>query len=427
MMSLTFPEVETIGERAFYGCRSLTTLSIPSGTASIAESAFAGCSGLKSISVGAGNTCVKVTDGCLVSLTGNALYAAPSGNESVVVPEGVISIPVDMFIHATAMKHITLPSTLMTIGGSAFRDCSALEEIEFPASFISFSYGYVFDGCTALKRTVFNGVPPTRLNDSGNLNYLNRGTLVYPREYGAEWQKAIALSTFSGYTQNYRPAVEYVSVAVRLNDPTILDVTYRVKSSKSMVKVRALAFKDGVRSFANVVRPLAFIEGTDANIGDSITANQEHTLTWRVSTDWQIDLAKVKFEVLAVEDDILPLELITIPANGTNRAMEISWNALSEAQLFDALLWLYADGDAGLTLADGVLKNGNLILTRGDVFREVNWPYADYGTNAIIYVFSKMGYSMLEGDTLNYAKGATRLALSPSGVRQYAYRWINAQ
>ena len=417
--SLSLPAgLTTIGWQAFHQCSSLTLLSIPSGTSSIDESAFVGCSGLKSISVGAGNTCVKVADGCLVSLAGTALSAAPSGNESVTVPEGVVSIPGYMFFVAKSMKHITLPSTLMTIGGDAFRYCTSLEEIEFPASFVSFLGKNTFYYCDAIKRTVFNGAPPSGLNNDYNLSQLNLGTLSYPREYGAEWQKAISLSTFSGYTQSDRPEVEYVSVAVRANDPTILDVTYRVKSSKPTVKVRALAFKDSIRSFANVVRPVAFIEGTGANIGDSITANQEYKLSWRVSTDWQIDLAKVKFEVLVVEDDLLPLELITIPANGANRAMEISWNALSEAQVFDALLWLYADGDSGLMLVDGVLRNNGTQIASGIVISNLN---------AIRFVFAKMGYSTLEGDTLTYAKGATRLDLSPRGVRQYAYRWIDAQ
>ena len=126
----------------------------------------------------------------------------------------------------------------------------------------------------------------------------------------------------------------------------------------------------------------------------------------------------MKFEILAVEDGILPLELTTIPANGTNRAMELSWNLLTEAQVFDALLWLYADKTEGLTLTDGVLKNGSTQLANGSSIST---------SNALQYSFSKMGFSMLTGNSLTYANELSRLGLSPSGIRQYAYRWIEGE
>ena len=89
-----------------------------------------------------------------------------------------------------------------------------------------------------------------------------------------------------------------VSSKVRASDPTVLDVVYKVTSDKATVNVRALAFEDGERSFWKVVRPETFIDGTAANIGDNIAANVEHSLAWKVSSDWDTDLAKVKFEIL---------------------------------------------------------------------------------------------------------------------------------
>ena len=295
------------------------------------------------------------------------------------------------------------------------------------------SYAFEYGNYTS-RRVVLLGAPPSGI---ANSYLLSSSNVSYPREHGAAWLEILNnIGKFNGYNQTNKPEVEYVSVAVRESDPTILDVTYRVKSAKPTVKVRALAFKDGVRSFANVVRPETFIEGTDVNVGDAISANAEHKLTWRVSSDWQIDLAKVKFEVLAVEEDLLPLELVTIPANGSNRAMEISWNVITEAQVFDALLWLYADKTAGLTLANGVLKDGNTTLANGStVPQQYQGDYCDsngyyherHSCPGPEYVFSKMGFSLLSGDTLTYANAMTRLGLSPDGVRQYAYRWIEAQ
>ena len=52
LTSLTLPSsVTSIGESAFSGCSGLTSLTLPSSVSSIGESAFSGCSGLSSIYV----------------------------------------------------------------------------------------------------------------------------------------------------------------------------------------------------------------------------------------------------------------------------------------------------------------------------------------------------------------------------------------
>lgn len=465
----------SIGEYAFYNCDSFTRFDIPATVESIGTRIIGECDNLKTITVAAGNKNCKVVNNCLVSYSGSTLLAVPFGCAAVDIPQGVTAIPENMFYNDDSLVSVTIPQGVTSIGGCAFHICNKLAAVEIPVGCTMVgegAFGYcgsltqvsLPDGLTSIgsdafhycnpaeiilpasvttvgseafsggnytsRRVVLLGAPPSGIANSGLLSSSN---VSYPREHGAAWLEILNnIGKFNGYNQTNKPEVEYVSVAVRESDPTILDVVYRVKSTKPTVKVRALAFKDGVRSFANVVRPETFIEGTEAHVGDAISANAEHRLTWRVSSDWQIDLAKVKFEVLAVEEDLLPLELVTIPANGTNKAMEISWNAITEAQVFDALLWLYADKTEGLTLADGVLKDGSTKLADGAtvyIWREVrNWDgtgyYEKYFCDAPEYVFSKMGFSLLYGDTLTYAKAMTRLRLSPSGVRQYAYRWI---
>ena len=191
-----------------------------------------------------------------------------------------------------------------------------------------------------------------------------------------------------------------------------MDVVYKVVSSKPTVKIRPLAFEDGERSFAKVVRPETFVDGTAPADWDAVEANVEHTLSWKVSSDWATRLAKVKFEILVCEDDLLPLELRTIPASDQYGKMKISWNAITEAQVFDALLWLYADKDPGLTLAGGVLRNGSTLLASGS---------GSSNPNAIRYIYSKMGYQLLTGAPLSYANSETRLGLAPN---QYAYKIV---
>ena len=116
---------------------------------------------------------------------------------------------------------------------------------------------------------------------------------------------------------NTAPTVVIQSATMRPGT-TLMDVVYRVNDpDDATVKTRALAFIDGVRSFANVVKPVTFVEGSGAKLGDAIPANVNHTLTWDVAADWNIQLGQIKFEVLAMDGrGLLPFEWITIPAAG---------------------------------------------------------------------------------------------------------------
>ena len=232
--------------------------------------------------------------------------------------------------------------------------------------------------------------------------------------------EACGVDKFRGYVETKGMTdAAILSSKVRENDSTVIDVVYKVNSSKPKVKVRVLAFEDGDRSFAKVVRPETFIEGTEVNVGDNITPNVEHTISWRVSSDWTTKLAKVKFEVLACEGGLLPLELMTIPASDQYGAMKISWNAFSDAQLFDALLWLTASKDSTLSFSSGVLRANGTNVAQNTGFANNTQREA-----AASFIFGKMGYQRMTGAILNYANQETRLGLSPSGSRQYAYKMV---
>lgn len=215
--------------------------------------------------------------------------------------------------------------------------------------------------------------------------------------------KGIALS---GYIREKPPRPVVISAAMRASDPTVMDVVYKVISDRPTANVRALAFQDGQRSFAKVLRPMTFIEGTETNLGPNVAANIEHKLSWKVSADWDTDLAHVAFEVLAADGDAtLPLELVTIPAAGGHEAMQVSWNAQNDEDLFNALLWRYAGGESDLTLTNGVLKTGDVTLVNGEA--------VSYGA-AHRYLFGKMGYGVLAGGDLAHARAALRRGL-PGG------------
>ncbi len=89
----------------------------------------------------------------------------------------------------------------------------------------------------------------------------------------------VLLAMASAALANTAPTVVIQSAQMRPGT-TLMDVVYRVNDpDDATVKTRALAFVDGVRSFANVIRPVTFVEGTAAKLGDAIPANVDHTLT----------------------------------------------------------------------------------------------------------------------------------------------------
>jgi hypothetical protein len=155
---------------------------------------------------------------------------------------------------------------------------------------------------------------------------------------------------------NVAPTPVIVSATMRPGT-TLMDVVFRVDDPDDVtVRTRALAFVDGVRSFAKVIRPVTFVEGTAAKIGNAIASNTNHTLTWDVAADWDTDVGQLKFEILAMDGrGLLPIDWITIPAAGGKPALTVSKNSPTDAEVLNAYFWQFASGDAGLSLANGVL------------------------------------------------------------------------
>lgn len=332
------------------------------------------------------------------------------------LPESMTSIGLLAFSGCSSLKGaLIIPDNVTSIDGHAFEGCSGFTGALTLGRKVSSIGRNAFSGCSGLNKVIAKCSPPIGFKESG----LWGKRITYCYEYREAWNQV--LKGFDMYNagpmQFDAQTVSIVSSKIRETDPTIVDIVYKVTSSKPTVKVRALAFKDGVRSFANVVRPETFIEGTAANIGDGITANVEHKLSWKVSADWKETLAKVKFEVLALDGELLPLELTTLPKTGTQPKMEVSWNALFDSWVFDALMWLYADKDPGLILTSGVLKNGDVRLADGASVSKTMY-------DATVYVYGKMGYELLQGERLEYARQMLRRNLPNISVAQYAVKVI---
>lgn len=418
---LSFPEgLTTIDASVFSSCVNLTTIEIPNSVSSL-PLGYWNCPVLSSIVVAEDNPRYSLDDGILFSKDKTSLlfYRKPNGGYSI--PTTVTNIGDMAFSGCTNLLSIIIPESVVSIGASAFSGCSGLSSLSIPP-YVK-TIGRNAFGWNSL-RLDFSGPPPNMPE-----NVLEGKQIYYSSLYEEDWVRYFASVNLGN------PRVQILSSSIREEDPTVLDVRYTVSGgfvvngNPTSIKVRALAFEDGERSFSKVVRPETFIEGTAENIGDNVLFGTENILSWKVSADWSTRLAKVKFEILVQKGGLVPLKICTIPAGDQYGTLDVSWNTLSDDQLFNALLWLYADKDEGLALANGVLSGvGVGTLAKGAELAHQRYSNSfdfDYRANAAAYIFAKMGYSRLSGTLLSYVNGETRLGLDPNGARQYAYKFVN--
>ena len=256
-------------------------------------------------------------------------------------------------------------------------------------------------------------------NNGGTGGPLDSVGIQYQTDVDTTWRKI----EDDGSGTLFRTGPDYcgvviVSARMRPSDPTIMDVVYKVMSNNETVKVRALAYEDGNRSFANAVPVLTFADGTGVNIGDNITPNEEHTISWQVAADWQADLAKVRIEIMVMEDSLIPIHLVTIPKTAKHAAIQYSDTHVSQTAIMNALLWLYASQDSDLLLVNGHLTS------QSKSFELANGKSISNQEQTVGYLYEKMGYGLLSGEDLQYVNSAARINLTPSGTTQFAVKTL---
>ncbi|MBR4459196.1 MAG: leucine-rich repeat domain-containing protein [Clostridia bacterium] len=149
--------ITAIGRELFYGCESITSVSLPSTLREIRDEAFYGCSSLASVVIPEGVTdlgnyafreCRSLTSVHIPnSLTYVYTYVFQSCHQltDVNIPSNWTSLGVGMFSGCESLSHVTLPDGLDSIARDAFADCLSLTGIEIPASVFTIGEG-AFEG-----------------------------------------------------------------------------------------------------------------------------------------------------------------------------------------------------------------------------------------------------------------------------------------
>lgn len=111
-------DVTSIGDHAFFRCKSLTSITIPPRATSIENSAFWGCWGLSSVDIP--NSVSRICE--------NAFKECPI--TSITLPNTISRIEGGTFA-GCSLTSIIIPSSVTSIGDAAFDGCSYLSTVSF--------------------------------------------------------------------------------------------------------------------------------------------------------------------------------------------------------------------------------------------------------------------------------------------------------
>ena len=174
LTSIAIPDsVTTIAGYAFSDCRSLTSITIPDSVTIIGYEAFSGCSSLREF-----NGKYASEDGRCLIMDGTLKSFAPAGLTEYAIPDSVTTIGYAAFSGCSSLTSVTIPDGVTTIGFSAFYGCSSLTSVTIGDS-VTIIGVYAFRDCRSLTSVYCKAItPPTGGEDMFDGNAYDRKIYV---------------------------------------------------------------------------------------------------------------------------------------------------------------------------------------------------------------------------------------------------------
>ena len=196
--SYTVPSTVTaIGDRAFHTCRGLAEVILPDGLTSIGADAFSFCTNLTALNIPGSVTSIgaapfRYCDQLTFTSYGDGQYLGNSGNPYLVlvsvttktateysIPTGTKFICDRVFENCTALNSITLPDSVIYLGGWAFSRCTALTNVTIGNGLTRIKSN-TFQECSALT-TVKLGINLSAIDEQAFYGCFALQSINFPR------------------------------------------------------------------------------------------------------------------------------------------------------------------------------------------------------------------------------------------------------
>lgn len=232
-------------------------------------------------------------------------------------------------------------------------------------------YIWVYDGANQVYNTISSG---GTLDNGVSVTGMGIGVLPDGRIVCSTYASLrIHPRTYYGFDTAINPTgvplPRIVSVSQR-PDTTLVDIDYEVVDADSSTVKTAMLFYGNPRalqdphsanygsmtSLEGAILPATFADGTEANLGENISANTVHRVTWDAGADWDTDVGNIKVEILAKDErGLMPLHWVTVPGDGVPDQTSSNLSYPYFYQYYSILLWLVATKDPSVELVNGAI------------------------------------------------------------------------
>ncbi len=188
----------------FANCTSLTSINLPKRLSSATNNFLRGCTALASVSIAEGAEKFTVSDNILYDISEDtaAIVAYPFGKTETefTIPteinnKTVAEIAMHLFRENGTLKKITVPDTVTTIGGFAFNDMTAVQEIVLEHTVAPTLNSYVFAGLPSGSKIIVKNDDVANKITSGSNFYTPANTTITVA--GSEPETKTVSATFS--------------------------------------------------------------------------------------------------------------------------------------------------------------------------------------------------------------------------------------